>query len=74
MNAFDAFDDELPVEEQRANFNAISEINAHRMRMETKKNNAALFGLYAGIVAFVILLWNIIWHTAHWIWMGRKES
>lgn len=23
-------------------------------------------------VAFSLLLWNIIWHVGHWVWMGRK--
>ena len=25
-------------------------------------------------VAIGILLWNIIWHTGHWIWMGWKAE
>ena len=24
--------------------------------------------------AAMMLLWNIIWHTGHWIWMGRKAK
>ena len=31
-----------------------------------------IIGLIGGLVASLILLWNIIWHTGHWIWMGRK--
>ena len=31
-----------------------------------------LMGL--GLMAMaVILIWNIIWHTGHWIWMGRDN-
>ena len=22
---------------------------------------------------FYILLWNIVWHIGHWVWMGRNE-
>jgi hypothetical protein len=25
-------------------------------------------------LAALMLIWNIIWHTAHWIWMGRKDT
>ena len=28
----------------------------------------------AGPSALVLLLWNIILHTVHWIWMGRKTG
>ena len=28
----------------------------------------------ARAVALVILIWNLFCHTAHWIWMGRKEQ
>jgi hypothetical protein len=24
-------------------------------------------------ISALILLWNIIWHVGHWIWMGREE-
>ena len=23
--------------------------------------------------ASLMLIWNILWHVGHWIWMGRKE-
>lgn len=28
---------------------------------------------FGGVPVVLILLWNIILHTGHWIWMGRKE-
>ena len=28
----------------------------------------------AGIAAIVLLIWNIIWHTGRWIWMGRESG
>ena len=28
---------------------------------------------FASIPAVLILLWNLIGHTGHWIWTGRKE-
>jgi hypothetical protein len=41
-------------------------------RIERKGEPFLIIGGLGGIFAGVILLWNIIWHTAHWIWMGRK--
>ncbi len=29
---------------------------------------------FGGILAKFMLLWNVIWHTAHWIWKWRKEQ
>ena len=30
--------------------------------------------LVAGIIAGTLLLWNVIWHVGHWIWMGREPN
>ena len=30
--------------------------------------------LFGSLVGALILLWNIIWHTGHWIWVGRKAE
>ena len=40
----------------------------YRVRMEP----FGVAGAIGGILAGFFLLWNIIWHTAHWVWMGRK--
>lgn len=29
---------------------------------------------YGGTIAAIIVLWNVIWHVGHWIWMGRKSE
>ncbi len=29
---------------------------------------------FGGILAQFMLLWNVIWHIAHRIWMGRKKQ
>ena len=37
------------------------------------KQEAWGIAAYAGMgIAAAILLWNILCHTVHWIWMGRK--
>ena len=28
----------------------------------------------ASITAAVILLWNLIWHVGHWVWIGRQTK
>jgi hypothetical protein len=28
----------------------------------------------AGLLAAILLVWNIIWHVSHWVWMGRKTT
>lgn len=30
--------------------------------------------LMSKYLAVVALIWNVIWHTGHWIWMGRKTG
>lgn len=30
--------------------------------------------VYGAFAAILILLWNILWHIGHWIWMGRKTE
>ena len=30
--------------------------------------------VYGGFAAAVIMIWNILCHTGHWVWMGRKEA
>ena len=42
---------------------------------EKASNRSKAFGeltFFAGLPAFLILLWNVILHTGHWVWMGRK--
>lgn len=26
------------------------------------------------LISGIALLWNIIWHVAHWVWMGRVQK
>ena len=30
--------------------------------------------VYGAFAAILILLWNILWHIGHWIWMGRRTE
>ena len=45
-----------------------------RQSYASRKETYAITGIVAAALAGIILLWNIIWHTAHWVWMGRKDS
>ena len=42
----------------------------NRVQMQAFSVAGAIGGMLAGF--FVI--WNIIWHTAHWVWKGRKQK
>ena len=44
--------------------------------MEAAKRSGeyAVLANFAGIPALLLLLWNLVWHTSHWIWMGRKAE
>ena len=47
------------------------EIDRHRA-LERKQESWGM-AAFAGMgIAAAILLWNILCHTAHWIWMGRR--
>ena len=41
---------------------------------ERRKQKFLLVGWSGAIFAGGMILWNIIWHTGHWIWMGREQS
>lgn len=45
--------------------------------VSTYSETAQLFFIVAAIggsLAFLMLLWNVIWHVGHWIWMGRESA
>ena len=48
----------------------LNEVRRYRQRHSA----ADVTAIVAGLMGLVILLWNVIWHTGHWIWMGRKGS
>jgi hypothetical protein len=39
-----------------------------------RRENYLMVALIGGILAGILFLWNIIWHTAHWVWMGRNTD
>ena len=43
-------------------------------RYYERKNRSKSVRLNAVILAAILLLWNLFWHTGHWIWMGRKPK
>jgi len=48
----------------------LNEVRRYRQRYSA----ADVTAIVAGLMGLVILLWNIIWHTSHWVWMGRKAE
>lgn len=42
--------------------------------IERNKQRYEIVGLTGGCLAALIFLWNLLWHTGHWIWMGRKPN
>ena len=50
-------------------------VSTAESRIEQGKGVPFMFaGVLGGILAGVLLIWNIIWHTGHWIWMGRESG
>lgn len=43
-------------------------------RIYDRIDTAKLIGLSAGILAGLLLIWNVIWHISHWVWEGRKVT
>lgn len=49
-------------------------INGIASAKRAHRNKALSFRITAwsgALLATAMLIWNIIWYTAHWIWMGR---
>ena len=40
---------------------------------EKRRENFLLTAWLGAFLALASMLWNIIWHTAHWVWMGRHR-
>ena len=60
-------DEQLQAKSRSTHENALL-ANTQNARKRIAEN--AFF--FASILATLILLWNLIWHTGHWIWMGRR--
>jgi len=53
------------------------EINANYAEASLLYSKAKIYygmTLFGTIIAGFLFLWNVIWHTAHWVWMGRKTG
>ena len=61
-------DEQLPLEEVGVIEAVIELERRNRVRMEA----FGIVGAIGGILAGLFLVWNMIWHTGHWVWMGRK--
>jgi len=55
----------------------LRELERERAERIDRRQKAETFLFVAQIGALLagpLLLWNLIWHTGHWIWMGRQEQ
>ena len=41
---------------------------------DRRTENFTIVTLISSAAALLVLLWNILWHTGHWIWMGRDKK
>jgi len=49
-------------------------LKAQKALIAKKQADWLLIALFSLMAGGVLLFWNILCHTVHWIWMGRKES
>ncbi len=56
------------VEKRKA---ALAELDRRYLNRREVFSITAFIG---GAIAVLVLLWNIIWHAGHWIWMGRRTN
>ena len=66
----DQFSDEYLEAEERRAIAMEALLQRYDRRMETSQ----LVAVVAVTLATIILVWNIIWHVGHWIWMGRVTT
>jgi hypothetical protein len=66
---------ELSEDELKALARSEERRNSKTVLAEIDKRVSILAGaiVYGAFAAILILLWNILWHIGHWIWMGRKQ-
>ena len=50
----------------------LEKLNEELRPVRKKKEDFKLVMIVGALCAVAALLWNIILHTGHWIWMGRK--
>jgi len=55
--------------ERKRRIAALTELDSRYSHRRSKYQDIAFIGT---ALAIMILLWNITWHIAHWVWMGRK--
>ena len=70
---FTTLEDMTPVKKRElayADAQRRSEDQQRSIRRERFLTVAVVGGMFAGF----LLLWNIVCHTAHWIWEGRRDS
>ena len=52
-------------------FAAMAELDR---RYSQRKENYQTAGFIGAGLAAMIFMWNLIWHTGHWVWMGRDSE
>jgi len=64
--------EKIPIDEVRAKRTELSEKYRIARKHESKIEGGNVVAYLSFFAALVMLLWNIIWHTGHWVWVGRK--
>ena len=49
-------------------------IEEAQRRLGADREVWALSAFFGSIAAVIVLLWNIVWHIGHWVWMGRRTA
>lgn len=70
----DAVLEELTLEQKRANALADAGRRIEREDRQVRREYFLITATIGGIFVGILLLWNVIWHTAHWVWMGRNKD
>jgi hypothetical protein len=50
----------------------LEELDEELEPLSSKEKSLATIMNVGLFSAAALLLWNIIWHTGHWVWMGRE--
>lgn len=66
--------EEYTLEQKREIALAEARQRLHRHQRDVRRGYFFSAAVIGGIFVGILLLWNIIWHTVHWVWMGRNTD
>jgi len=64
----------MDVEARERIFENVAELHARASEYYSFIQGFTRLGIVGSMLAAILALWNIIWHTGHWVWMGRKTA